>query len=109
MSQLRVGWTVKKIATVVVGATLAVVPLGCAGSDDDAGDPQTELAALLNEDAPAGVDAGCISEKTAELSDEAAQFLIDNFEAESADGFSADLQTWIAGLDECVDLATLEE
>ena len=53
-----------------------VVWVGC--SDDDGSDPQAELAALLAQDVEFGVDTDCLAEKTEELSDEHAEFLIDN-------------------------------
>jgi hypothetical protein len=54
------------------------------------------------------VDTDCISDKTGELSDDDAQFLIDNIDAD-ADGFSSELQVWVASLIDCVDDAPLEE
>jgi hypothetical protein len=98
----------KKILTVLVGASLAFVPLGCGGGDDSDGEAQAELAALMSSDVEFGVDTDCISDKTGELSDDDAQFLIDNIDAE-ADGFSSELQVWVASLIDCVDDALLEE
>lgn len=91
----------KSVAVVLIVASLAL--WGCAGDDGGGGsDVQAELAGLLVQDAESGVDAGCVRDKTNELSDDQAQFLIDNIAAESADGFDAELQTWVASLIECV-------
>ena len=81
--------------------TVAIVALvGC--SDDDGSDPQAELAALLAQDVEFGVDTDCLAEKTEELSDEQAEFLIDNIDAEDTEGFDAELQAWVASLFDCV-------
>ena len=55
------------------------------------------------------MDMDCISDKTDELSDNDAQFLIDNIDADSADGISSELQLWIASLFECSDEQLLGE
>lgn len=100
----------KKIVTVLVGASLAFVPLGCGGgSDDSDGEAQAELAALISSDVEFGVDTDCISDKTGELSDDDAQFLIDNIDADDSDGFSSELQVWVASLIDCLDESLLEE
>lgn len=99
----------RKIVTVLVGTSLAFVPLGCGGGDDSDGEAQAELAALISSDAEFGVDADCISDKTAELSDDDAQFLIDNIDADDPDGFSSELQAWVASLIDCFDESLLEE
>ena len=76
---------------------------GCGGDDDDGGgEAQSELADLLVADA-VGTDEQCLRDKTAELSDEDAQFLIDNFDTTDTSGFSSDVQEWINGLVDCID------
>ena len=65
-------------------------------------DPQAELAALLVQDVEFGVDTDCLAEKTEELSDEQAEFLIDNIDAEDTEGFDAELQAWVASPFDCV-------
>ena len=99
----------KKIATILIGASLTFVPLGCGGGDDNDGEAQKALAALLSADVEFGMDTDCISDKTDELSDNDAQFLIDNIDADSADGFSSELQLWVASLFECSDEQLLGE
>ena len=69
---------------------------------------QTELADLLVQN-EALFDEQCISDKTAELSDEDAQYLIDNIDATDVEGFSTDLQAWVETLIDCVDGAVAEE
>lgn len=81
---------------------------GCGSDDDGGGDAQAELAELLVQDSAGVVDEECISDKTNELSDEDAEFLIDNFEATGTDGFSTELQAWAASLIDCFDLAEQE-
>jgi hypothetical protein len=92
-------------------ALLAIAPLflwGCGGDDDDGGgETQSELADMLVADA-VGTDEQCLRDKTAELSDDDAQFLIDNFESTDTSGFSADVQEWIDGLIDCIDPALLD-
>ena len=89
----------KKLLVVLGVAT--VVWVGCS-DDDDGSDPQAELAALLVQDVEFGVDTDCLAEKTEELSDEQAEFLIDNIDAEDTEGFDAELQAWVASLSDCV-------
>jgi hypothetical protein len=91
----------KSVAVVLIIGSFAL--WGC-GDDDGAGDGevQAELAGLLAQGAELGVDAGCVRDKIGELSDDQAQFLIDNIESDSTDGFDLELQRWIADLSECV-------
>ncbi|MBT5277005.1 MAG: hypothetical protein HOJ85_00845 [Ilumatobacter sp.] len=67
------------------------------------------MAALLSADVEFGMDTQHTSDKTDELSDNDAQFLIDNIDADSADGISSELQLWIASLFECSDEQLLGE
>ena len=98
--------------TAVLVASASLLFFGCGGSDDGGGDEggstQTELADLLVENEPL-FDEQCVGDKTAELSDEDAQFLIDNIDATDAESFSTDLQAWAETLIDCVDGALLEE
>lgn len=55
------------------------------------------------------MDTECISDKAGELSNDDAQFLIDNIDADSSDGFSSELQLWVASLFECFDEELLGE
>ena len=95
-------WTI----VILIGASLTFV--GC-GSDDDGGGgggaTQTELADLFIAIAPAeipgGIDEGCIRDKTAELSDDDAQWVIynlDNSDVQPSD----ELQAWSDGLVTCL-------
>ncbi len=90
----------RRVAMVLVGS---FVLLGC-GTDDGGGDAQAQLAELLVQDADASIaiDMECVRGKSSELSDDQAQFLIDNIGAESTDGFDVELQAWVASLDECI-------
>lgn len=81
---------------------------GCGSDDDGAGGSQSELADLLLQDSAGVVDEDCIRDKTNELPDEDAQFLIDNFEATDTEGFSDELQGWVDGLIDCFSLAENE-
>lgn len=92
-------------------ALLVVAPLlmwGCGGDDDSGGGAQSELADLLLEDPAGVVDEQCIRDKTDELSDEDAEFLIDNFDASDTDAFGDELEAWIEGLLDCFTLAENE-
>lgn len=98
----------RKLAGVLTIAAIAMI--GC--SDDDGGDGsdlQGELATLLQQDVDFGVDKDCLTEKTEELTDQQAEFLIENFDAESADGFDAEIQAWVASLVDCVDDGLTDE
>ena len=89
----------KTTAVLVTGALLL---FGCGGSDDGGGgSTQTELASLLVESEPS-FDEECVGEKTAELSDDDAQFLIDNFAATDMEGFSSGLEAWAESLIDCI-------
>ena len=91
---------------VVMSASLTLWGCGSDGGSDggDGGASQSELADLL---VAQGVDVGfseqCVRDKTDELSDEDAQFLIDNFDASDTEDFSSELQNWVDGLIECLD------
>ncbi len=88
--------------TTAVLATGALLLFGCGGSDDGGGgSAQTELADLLVEN-EASFDEECVRDKTADLSDDDAQFLVDNIDATDVEGFSEDLQAWANGLIDCV-------
>jgi hypothetical protein len=95
-----------KILVAVFGVSLA---LSSCGSDDDgsggdSGATQSELADFLVAQAEGvGLDEQCIRDKTDELSDEDAQFLIDNIDSSDTEGFSSELQTWVDGLIDCLD------
>jgi hypothetical protein len=93
-----------KTLVLMVSASLAL--WGC-GSDDSSGGGdlamQSQLADLLVEQSEGtGVDEQCIRDKADELSDEDAQFLIDNIDASDTEGFSSELQEWIDSLNECL-------
>jgi hypothetical protein len=94
-----------KRAALVVGASLLM--WGC-GGDDSGGGAQSELADLLLEDSVGVVDEQCIRDKTDELSDEDAEFLVDNFDASDTEGFGGELEAWIEGLIDCFTLAESE-
>ena len=81
---------------VMVGSLSFLACGGGGGSVDD------ELADLLLEDATLDVDEACVRDRTSELSDDQARFLIDNIDAESSEGFDPALQVWVERLDECV-------
>jgi hypothetical protein len=86
-------------------AVAAVMVTGCSDDGDNGEDsnPQGELAALLEQDVEFGVDTDCLADKTEELTDEQAEFLIENIDAENTDDFDADLRAWVASLVDCVD------
>jgi hypothetical protein len=87
-------------------ALLAIAPLllSACGGDDEGGGQQAELAEMLIAETPVGADEACLRDKTGELSDDDAQFLIDNFDATDTGGFDAELVEWIDSLIECFDL-----
>jgi hypothetical protein len=94
-----------KVLVAVCGVALA---LSSCGSDGDGGGnsgaTQSELADLLVDQAEGvGFDEQCVRDKTAELSEEDAQFLVDNIDATDTEGFSSELQAWVNGLFDCVD------
>ncbi len=97
----------KKTAALLVAVSLST--FAC-GGDDDGGDggAQSELADLLLEDPAGVVDEQCIRDKTDELSDEDAEFLIDNFDASDTESFGSELEAWIEGLLDCFTLAENE-
>jgi hypothetical protein len=90
---------------VLVGVSLSL--WGCGGSDSggegSAGGTQSQLADLLVEQDVGGFDEQCVRDKAAELSDDDAQFLIDNIDATDTEGFSSELQSWAEGLLDCLD------
>ena len=95
----------KRILAIMVTGSLVL--WGC-GSDDDGdsgsgGAAQTELADLLVAQVEGvGIDEQCLRDKTDELSDDDAQFLIDNIDAADTEGFSTELEAWVDGLVECL-------
>jgi hypothetical protein len=89
----------KRCAVVAMIGSLSL--LGC-GGDDEGGSVQADLAELLLEDATSDVDEACVRDRTIELSDDQAQFLIDNIDSESTEGFDAALQVWVERLNECL-------
>ena len=101
-----------KVLVAVFGVSLALSSCGSdgGGSDGDSGATQSELADLLvAEGESVGFDEQCVRDKTAELSDEDAQFLIDNIDASDTEGFSSELQTWVDGLFDCLDDSDMTE
>ena len=100
-----------KVLVAVFGVSLALSSCGSDGdSGGDSGATQTELADLLvDQSAGVGFDEQCIRDKTGELSDEDAQFLIDNIDVSETEGFSSELQTWIDGLFDCLDDSDVTE
>ena len=88
----------------VLLAATSLVFAGCGGDDDDGGGSQGELADLLIADEVVGADEDCIRDKTAELSDEDAQFLVDNIDTDDITEFSDELVTWVNSLIDCIDL-----
>jgi len=96
----------KTTAVLVAGASLLM--FGCGGSDDDGGgSAQTELADLLVENESL-FDEECVRDKTGELSDDDAQFLVDNIDATDTEGFGEELVAWVDTLIDCVPGATEE-
>jgi hypothetical protein len=88
--------------TAVLVACASLLLFGCGGSDDDGGrSAQTELADLLVENESL-FDEECIRDKTGELTDDDAQFLVDNIDAADVEGFSENLQAWVDTLIDCV-------
>lgn len=100
-----------KVLVAVFGVSLALSSCGSDGdSGGDSGATQEELADLLvDQSGGVGFDEQCVRDKTGELSDEDAQFLIDNIDVSDTEGFSSELQTWIDGLFECLDDADTTE
>ena len=95
-----------KVLIVLFGVSLALVGCGSDGdsSGSDSGTTQSELADLLvAQGEGVGFDEQCVRDKADELSDEDAQFLIDNIDASDTEDFSAELQAWVDGLFECLD------
>ena len=90
---------------ILVGASLSL--WGCGGSDSSGdgggGGTQSELADLLVAQGVGGFDEQCVRDRAADLSDDDAQFLIDNIDATDTEGFSAELQSWAEGLLDCLD------
>ncbi len=86
-------------------ATASLLIWGCGGDDDGGGgETQSELADLMLEDSAGLVDEACVRDKADELSDDDAQFLIDNFDATDTSGFDPELESWVNSLIECIDL-----
>ena len=97
----------KKLMAAVAVASMLLI--GC-GSDGDSGGSgaQEELADLLVTE-EAGFDEECVRDKTDELSDDDAQFLVDNIDATDTEAFSEGLQEWVLGLFDCVTENLLDE
>ena len=100
-----------KVLVAVFGVSLALSSCGSdGGGGGDSGATQAELADLLVDQAGGvGFDEQCIRDKTDELSDDDAQFLIDNIDVSDTEGFSSELQTWIDGLFDCLDDSDMTE
>ena len=100
-----------KFLVAVFGVSLALSSCGSDGdSGGDSGATQAELAdLLLDESGGVGFDEQCVRDKTGELSDDNAQFLIDNIDVSDTEGFSSELQTWIDGLFDCFDDSDMTE
>ncbi len=98
----------KRALAVVLAASLTL--WGCGSGDDgDAGAKQSELADLLvAETEGVTFDEQCVRDKTADLSEDDAQFLIDNIDATDTEGFSSELQSWVDSLFECLDDSVTE-
>jgi hypothetical protein len=94
--------------TAVLVASASLLLWGCGSDDGGGGATQSELADLLLEDSAGVVDEECIRDKTGELSDDDAQFLVDNIDAVDTEGFSSELQDWVEGLIDCFSLAESE-
>jgi hypothetical protein len=93
-------------AVILIGTFLAFVGCGSDGGGvGDGGATQSELAEIFIAIAPAeipeGIDEDCIRDKTAELSDEDAQFVIDNFDVSDVQ-VSDELQAWADSIDTCI-------
>lgn len=89
-------------------ASMSLLLWGCGSDDDGGGELQSDVADLLLEDSVGVVDEQCIRDKADELSDEDAQFLLDNIDATDTEGFSSDLEDWVDGLIECFSFAENE-
>lgn len=87
-------------AIVALPALAVVGALAACGGDEDG--PQAELAAELVDGVEFEVDETCVRERTDQLSDDDARFLLDNFDARSSSEFDDDLRSWIDGLFDCV-------
>jgi hypothetical protein len=95
--------------TAILVASASLLFFGCGGSDDGGGgSSQTELADLIVQ-GDASFDEDCLRDKTADLSDDDAQFLVDNIDATGIEGFSTELQAWVESLVDCVPGAFAEE
>jgi hypothetical protein len=102
------GAEMNKTVAVMMSASLALWGCGSDGGGGDGGGEsgatQSELADLLVEQAAGvGFDEQCVRDKADELSDDDAQFLIDNIDATETEGFSSELQNWIDGLIDCLE------
>lgn len=102
-----------KVLVAVFGVSLALSSCGSdgdGGGSSDSGDKQSELADLLvTQTEGVGFDEQCVRDKTGELSEEDAQFLIDNIDSTDTEGFSSGLQTWIDGLIGCLEASDMTE
>ena len=98
-----------KIQAILV-ASVSLALWGCGSDSGGGGDAQSELADLLLAEEVQGADESCVRDRTAELSDDDARFLIDNIDATDIEGFSAEQQAWVESLLDCIDLeAQLDE
>lgn len=94
--------TTTRATTVLAVASLLV--WGCGGDDDAGGEAQEELADALLAEEVTGADEACLRDKTAELSDDDAEFLLDNIDATDTSGFSDELVAWVDSLIDCFEL-----
>lgn len=98
------------LATTLV-AGLALV---ACGSDDDGGgsDAQDELYAELTADGTEGLDEGCLRDLVDDLSDEDAEFLLENIDSTedqlADEGISEAALEFVGGLFSCIDLSDID-
>ena len=99
----------KRIAAL---SALSLVVVACGGDDSGGDGAQAELADRLIADAESeelDVDEGCVREQIGELSDDDAQLLLDNFDADDVpDGLSTEGEATVVGIFECVEFPDLD-
>ena len=99
-----------RVLVAVFGVSLALSSCGSDGGGNDSDAKQSELVDLLVDQAEGvGFDEQCIRDKAEDLSEDDAQFLIDNFDSSDTESFSSELQTWIDGLIDCLDDSDMTE